>query len=46
MSIDGWRSVVEPGAARWSRLERGWKSTIVAGTVVALVSTLKIQIPW
>ena len=46
MSIDGWRPAVETATVRRLGLERDWKRTLIAGTVVALVSTLTNRIPW
>ncbi|WP_176548308.1 hypothetical protein [Natrinema sp. CBA1119] len=46
MSIRECLPVVETATAHWSKLERDWKSTIVAGTVVALVGMVEIKIPW
>ncbi len=46
MSIDGWQPTAETVTGRWSALERDWKSVIVGGMIVALVSALELQIPW
>ncbi|WP_222916724.1 hypothetical protein [Natrinema sp. SYSU A 869] len=44
MAIDGWRSNVDTGTARWSALERDWK-TVVGAAIVALVAALEPQAP-
>ncbi|MDQ2050623.1 hypothetical protein RBH26_08995 [Natronolimnohabitans sp. A-GB9] len=46
MSIDGWRPNVDTVVARWSALERDWKSVFVGVAIVALVGVLELQIPW
>ncbi|ELY53406.1 hypothetical protein [Natronolimnohabitans innermongolicus] len=46
MSIDGWRSPVAGVTDRWRGLERDWQSVVVGATIVALVGTLEIPIPW
>lgn len=42
MAIDGWRSNVDTGTARWSALKRDWK-TVVEAAIVALVAALELQ---
>ena len=32
--------------ARWSALERDWKSVVVGAAIVGLVNALELQIPW
>lgn len=46
MSSDGWRVEFDSVRARWSALERDWKSVVVGTVIVALVGALEIQIPW
>ncbi|SDJ37241.1 hypothetical protein [Natronorubrum texcoconense] len=46
MSSDEWWSSVDFLAARWSALERDWKSVVVGGVIVALIGALELRIPW
>ena len=46
MSIDRRWPTADGLTARWSALERDWKSVVVGAAIVGLVNALGLQVPW